>query len=75
MPTKTYTRTVETFFTKDEMTALFREAHAHCKAAVPATIHRIGKRGRLVKMRPRSEYLACIKEYINRKVMERAGAK
>jgi len=71
MPVKTYTREVETLFSKDEMSALFKEAHSYCKNAVAPKPHRIGKRGRLVIYRPRSEYLNCIKNYIQKKVDER----
>jgi len=74
MPTKTYTVKKETFFTKDEMTQLFKQAHQHCQGQVKPTVHRIGKRGRLVKTRPREEYLSCIKNYINEQVMRKAGA-
>jgi hypothetical protein len=74
MPKKTYTREVETLFSKEEMTVLMREAHAHCKNAVKETLHRIGKtRRRTVKMRKREDYLNCIKEFIHRRIAERAG--
>ena len=72
MPTKTYTRTITTLFTKEEMTNLLKEAHNVCKSKVKPTYHKIGRtRPRSVVFRSRADYLACIKEYINQKVQER----
>ena len=72
MPTKTYTRQVVTLFTREEMANLLKEAHNYCKSKVKPTYHKIGHtRPRSVVYRNRSEYLACIKDYINQKVQER----
>ena len=75
MPKKTYTREVTTILTREEMAELLKEAHAHCKEAVKPKYHQIGvKRKRSVVYRPRSEYLACIKNYINNKIKEKLRA-
>ena len=71
MPTKTYTRSVITLFTKDEIASLLREAHNACKTKIKPTYHKIGKRGRPIIARSRDQYVNCIKEYINSKVAER----
>ena len=72
MPTKTYTRTITTLFTREEMANLLKEAHNVCKTKVKPTYHKIGRsRPRSVVFRSRAEYLSCIKDYINSKVMER----
>ncbi|HDJ94977.1 MAG TPA: hypothetical protein ENG46_01400 [Acidilobales archaeon] len=75
MPTKEYKRVVQTIFTREEMAALLKEAHEHCKTAVKPKYHVIGvKRKRSVIYRPRSEYLACIKNYIQKKIKERLAS-
>jgi hypothetical protein len=74
MPVKTYTRTVETIFTRDEIKDLLQKAHAHCKDAVKPIPHRIGRtRRRTVKYRKREEYLNCIKQYIYREMGAKLG--
>jgi hypothetical protein len=76
MPTKTYTRVVETLFTREEMKTLLEEAHKHCKDAIKMTLHKIGKkRPRSVIMRKRDDYLDCIKKFIHGKIAERAKEK
>jgi hypothetical protein len=75
MPTKTYTREVQTLFTREEMAGLLKEAHNYCKSKVPRVYHKIGRtRPRSVIFRTRDSYLSCIKEYINQKVQERVRA-
>jgi hypothetical protein len=74
MPVKTYTREVQTIFTREEMRTLLESAHRECKAKVAIVPHRIGvKRKRTVLMRKRSDYLDCIKDYIHSKLAERLG--
>jgi len=74
MPTKTYTRTVETIFTREELQSLLKRAHEHCKATVKPIPHRIGRtRRRTVVYRKRDEYLNCIKEYIYREMGAKLG--
>ncbi len=73
MPERTYTRTVYTLFTREEMAELLREAHEHCKSEIKVSYHYVGKkRKRPVIARNREGYLRCIKDYINKKVKERA---
>ncbi len=74
MPVKTYTVHRVTIFTADELHSLLKEAHEYCKSAVKPKPHRIGKRGRLVITRPRAEYQACIRNYIEKKIQERIGS-
>ena len=75
MPTKTYTREVQTIFTREEMQALLKEAHEHCKREVAPEYHQIGKnRKRSVVYRPRGKYLDCIKNYIHAKIQERLAS-
>ena len=72
MPKKTYTREVITLFSKDELSDLLKQAHEHCKSVVKAKGHYVGKkRKRRVITRPRAEYQACIKRFIEEKIRER----
>jgi hypothetical protein len=74
MPTKTYTRTVESIFTIEQIKDLLRNAHNHCKTQVKAVPHRIGKsRRRTVIMRRRDEYLNCIRQYIYEQIGNKLG--
>jgi hypothetical protein len=70
--TKTYTRTVYRFFTREELADLLKWAHEECKKEVPLTVHKLkGKRARTVVTRKRDEYLACIRNKILSKLKER----
>ncbi len=55
--------------TRNDMANIIREAHEYCKKNVPITV---GKR-RL--SRSRSDYLACLKQYIRNRVAETLKAK
>jgi hypothetical protein len=73
--TKTYTREVYRFFTREELQELLKRAHAECKKEVPLTVHQIGvKRKRTVMMRKREDYKNCIRkkilEELKRKIPE-----
>ena len=70
--TKTYTREVVRFFTREELQDLLKRAHAECKKEVPLVVHQIGKtRKRTVLMRQADAYRNCIK----RKIIEALKAK
>lgn len=72
MPEKTYTRLVYRLFTREELADLLKRAHDHCKKAVKLTYHRIGKaRKRPIIARDRSEYMACIRSYIDSEIKKR----
>jgi len=76
--TKTYTREVYRFFTREELAELLKRAHEECKKEVPLTVHRTGKkRQRTVITHKKEEYLSCIRRKILDKLKERipAGAK
>jgi hypothetical protein len=63
--TKTYTREVYRFFTREELQDLLKRAHAECKKEVPLVVHKHkGKRERTVMMRKREDYLKCIRRKI-----------
>ena len=74
MPMKEYTVKRETLFTQEEFRQILKEAHDYCNQVVKPTAHRIGRRGRLVIARPRAQYQACIKQYIDKKIQERLGS-
>jgi len=69
----TYTREYRHPFSFEEMRSLLKEAHKHCKATVKATPHRIGKAKRLSISPTRTDYLNCIRDFINKKIAERIG--
>jgi len=74
---KTYTRTIYRIMTREEVQGLFKKAHEACKDQLKPTRHEIGGRyggsKRKVISRPRGEYIACIKRFIDEEVNRRLG--
>jgi len=72
--TKTYTREVRRFFTREELADLLKKAHEECKKEVPLTVHQIGtKRKRTVLMRRADAYRSCIKKKIVEALKSKLG--
>lgn len=74
---KTYTRNIYRIMSREEVQGLFKRAHEACRNQIKPMRHEIGGTfggsKRRVIARPRGEYIACIKRFIDEEVNRRLG--